>query len=371
MPIMCPVAKFNLENDCGYYGPRVGKPTAQLIAFNEAMTIAQNKLYAANTLGYQAFESATKQAQEDFMQAIESIKMDPSGWSNSSQAEYMRSYLQFLFAVSEPQAELNAANTVANQAFIEAKYAALADYDSATFDASTESGASALDAIYVYRKANKNLDLEQYAISVIQSSVLNDGVNERMQKYLDILATLDNEDEINAATNTYYGELNELFLNYSNNSNEYIRPYYEAFQAAENAFVALTGEAPSHPDYYPYWWSYGDVYPPMPVDPPVDGENGGSSDDGDKGDVVYCQSLDCPNPDRPMPVDPTVPEEETDTPEIIVCPPAPPEFFEDIPLPEVSICEEAPKEVDPESPTLVESDNSDSAGTADSASAAE
>ena len=376
MPIFCHQAEGSYNKRCDHYGPRIGKPTAQLLAFNEAMTTAQNDYHAATQLGYLAFESATSQARDTLNEFWLSSE------KSFSQAVYMQIYLDYLVAIREPQAELNAVNVVANQALTEAKYAALADYDAATFDASTESGASALEAIYVYRKANKSLELEQYATSLSDSSVLNDSVNERMQAYLNILATLETEREINDASNTYYGELSELYLNYSINSNEHMRPFYESLQAAEDAFVALTGDVPSHPDYYPYWWHVDGDDRPHPIDPlpPVDGEDGdkgdegdsgdegSTGDEGDKGDVVYCLSLDCPRPDRPMPVDPTVPDNETETPEIIICPPAPPEIIICEPAPpEIIICEPAPVEEENSDSDNSDSDNSESEDNDDSA----
>ena len=293
-------------------GNHYGKPTAQLLAFHEAMMVANNEYFATTNAAYEAFATATSAAQETFNQSWFSA-------FETSPAAYMQNYLDYVIATRDPQIELNALNLVANQALTEARYVALADFDAATYDAQTESGASAFAAISEYRNAAKALELEQFATNQNDSVVLNDGVIERMQAYLDVLATLEDEDDINAASNTYYSELSELYLQYSINSNELLAPFYEAQQSALDAFVALTGDKPVHPHHFPYWY-FGDGYPIHPVDPlpPVDGEDG-SKDDEDE--LVYCMSLDCPRPDRPMPVDPTVIDEETSEPEIAICPP--------------------------------------------------
>ena len=355
MPIFCPPEQFSREYRCGDYGPRIGKPTAQLYAFQEAMKSANTDYFLATQAAYQAYESATSEASDTFNRAWVSA-------FDSSPSSYMQSYLDYLAATREAQNELNALTLAANQALTEAKFVALADFDAASYDATTEVGASALSAIYDYRKATKALELEQYAKNLSDSAELTDGIFKRMQTYLDLIATLTSEEDLNAASDAYYADLTDLYLGTSITSNDYLKPFYEAVQTAQDTFVTLTGDVPARPDYYPYWY-FGGEYPNHPIDPlpPEDG------DSGDSDDTVYCLSLDCPKPDRPMPTDPTVPDDQTGEPEIIICPPAPPEFFEEIPEPEVSTCQEEPKEIDSEYPTPVpdESDNSDQAGGSD------
>ena len=192
----------------------------------------------------------------------------------------------------------DSATLASNSTFVDAKYAAIAEFDAATYDASTDAGAAALAALADYRSASKALELEQFARNLSDSADLTGGIVTRMQAYVDDLATLSSEADITAARDAYYADLGAFYTASFTATGDYLKDYYDAVTAAEVAFTALTGDSPTHPEYYPWWWSGGDGDPRIIIDPPIDplppvpGEGPGpadgsdSSDSGDSGDSV-------------------------------------------------------------------------------------
>ena len=332
MPIRCMAVYRDGKSACGWYGPGDSKPTAQQFAFNEALKAAYNVQAEANQVAYDAFEAATVEARDAINQSIT---------KGDSEGEWMQSYLDYLVATRDAQAQLNTATLASNEVFVEAKYAAIADFDAATFDASTDSGAAALSAIADYRAASKALELEQFAKNLSDSADLNESIIKRMQAYIDVLATLSSEDDINAARDAYWADLSSVYYATAVASNDALKSFYDAVKTAEDAFLELTGDSPSHPEWYPWWWYNGDdpiiIIDPVPGDcvdeplhdsclPPVPGDSGDQVDSGQS--------------------------DGSGDPAIAICPPYPGEF-------------NYPRPVPPET------DNSDSSGNADDSGSAD
>lgn len=331
MPIRCMAVYQNGKSPCYWYGPGEGKPTAQQFAFNEALKAAYNDQAAANQLAYNAFEAATVDARDALTQA----------WTvDSSEGQWMQVYLDYLIATSDAQAELNAATLASNEVFAEAKYAAMTEFDAATFDGTTDDGAAALAALADYREASKALELAQFANNLSDSALLNEGIIARMQAFMDLIATLDSEADINAARDAYYADLGAFYYATAVASNDALKDLYDATKASEDAFVALTGSAPLHPEYYPWWWYGGEdpiiVIDPIPgdcVEEPLEGE---CLPPGETGgiDPIPCEGDECevvpylpPFPGETGGIDP-VPGDGSGEPEIAICPPFPGEFEE-------------------------------------------
>jgi len=298
MKIACMVVYQNGKSPCNWYGRVDSKPTAQQFAFDEALRAAYQTQATANQDAYNAFEAATVDARNLLNQA----------WSgDKAENQWMQMYLDYLVATSDAQVALNAATTAANTAFVDAKYAAMADFDAATYDASTEKGAAALAALADYRAASKALDLQQFSQNLDDSSKLTDGMITRMQAFIALLGTLNSDADISAARDAYYADLGTFYSDTFTASQEGMQSFYDAVNNAEAAFTALTGEAPSHPEYSAWWW-YGegdpkvviDPLPPVPVDCPVPVAYADSSDSNDP--AVQPTPVDC----SMNPVDPIV-----------------------------------------------------------------
>jgi hypothetical protein len=282
MPIRCMAVYRDGNSPCNWYGPIDTKPTAQQLAFNAALKVAYSDLYSANQAAYDTFEAATVDARTALEQAMT---------ADASESQWMQVYLDYMVATRDAQAELNASTLSANSAFVEAKYAAIQDFDAATYDATTEEGASALAALADYREASKALELQQFANNLSDSTQLTDGIITRMQTFIDLLATLTSDADITAARDAYYADLGSFYYDTAVASNDSLKDLYDAVKTTEDAFVTLTGSAPLHPEYYPWWW-YGqddehiviDPLPPVPGDgpdpvvDPVPGDTGPSVD---------------------------------------------------------------------------------------------
>jgi hypothetical protein len=365
MPIRCMAVYQNSKSPCGWYNPYEGKPTAQQFAFNEALQVAYSDQAAANQVAYEAFEAATVDARDALNQMWTSYYADeskPKPYADES--TWMQVYVDYLAATRDAQTALNKATLISSTAFVEAKFVAIADFDAATFDATTDEGAAALVALADYREASKAVEFEQFSKNLSDSEQLNEGVIARMQAYLDLVATLDSEADVNAARDAYYLDLNTFYTEVYAASSEYLQSLNDAANAAEEAFVALTGSAPLHPEYYPWWWyGYDDpiiVIDPVPgdcVEEPLEGEclpTGGI-------DPVPCEGDECEvvpylPPGETGGIDPIPGDEE---PEIAICPPFPGEF------------EEYPRPLPPETDSSDSSDNVDAAGNVDDSQSSE
>jgi len=259
MPVRCVSVYQDGKSPCEWYGPSQGKPTAQQFAFNEALKLAYNDFYAANQAAYDAFEKATAATRDSIYTASK----------GESESEWMRVYLDYIVATHDAQAELNAATYASNSDFLDAKYAAIADFDAASFDKTTESGAAALAALADYRKASKSLELKQFKENMATTETLGDRMVALMKAFISALDSLTNADEITAARDAYWADLNNMYNDQAVASNDAMMPFYEAAKTAEATFLTLTGESPAHPENFPWWW-YGVDEPQVIVDPPVD-----------------------------------------------------------------------------------------------------
>jgi hypothetical protein len=259
MPIRCMSVYQNGKSPCEWYLPNQGKPTAQQFAFNEALKLAYNDLYAANQAAYEAFEAATAGTRDSIY----------SSSKGESESQWMQIYLDYMVATHDAQVELNAATYVSNSNFLDAKYAAIADFDAATFDATTESGAPALAALADYREASKALELKQFKENMATTETLGDSMVALMKAFITSLDTLTNADDINAARDGYWTDLSNMYNAQAVASNAAMMPFYEAAKTAEATFTTLTAESPAHPENYPWWW-YGVDEPQVIVDPPID-----------------------------------------------------------------------------------------------------
>jgi hypothetical protein len=330
MPAVCmPIAYDSgfADKMCRPYKPYPGKPTAAQLAFNEALALAHSEQAAAMQPAYEAYESATVDARNALMQA----------WSiDASESQWQQIYLDFLSATREAQVELNAASAEANAVFSDAKFAAIAAFDEASFDATTDEGIAALASIADYRSASQTLELEQFTRNLSDSVELNDGIVSRMQAFVDELATLETEADITAARDAYYTDLSAFYNDTFTATSEYLQSFYDAVNLAEEAFVALTGQSPSHPEYYPWWWYGGEdpiiVIDPVPgdcVEEPLEGECLPPGETGGV-DPVPCEGDECEvvpylPPGETGGIDPIPGDKE---PEIAICPPFPGEFEE-------------------------------------------
>ena len=348
MPIRCMAVYQNGKSPCGWYNPYEGKPTAQQFAFNEALQVAYSDQAAANQVAYEAFEAATVDARDALNKMWTSYYSDESKNYYADESTWMQIYVDYLAATRDAQTALNEATLIATTAFVEAKFVAIADFDAATFDATTDDGAAALAALADYREASKAVELEQFSKNLSDSEVLNEGMITRMQAFLDLLASLNSEVDITAARDAYYADLNTFYTEVYASSSEYLQSLSGEANAAEEAFVALTGSAPLHPEYYPWWW-YGNDDPIIVIDPVP----------GDCVEEPIVDSCEPPVPGDPSDgTDPSV-DDGSDKPEIIVCPPCPGEF------------EGYPRPLPPETDGSDSSDNVDAAGNVDDSQSSE
>ena len=271
MPIRCMAVYRDASSPCNWYVPVDSKPTAQQFAFNEALKAAYSDQLIANQAAYDVFETATTGARDSINDSLT---------KGDSEIQWMQVYLDYLVATHAAQADLNAATLVANQVFVDAKYAAIADFDAASYDATTETGAAALAALAEYRAASKALELEQFSKNLSDSTDLNEAMITRMQAYIDELSSFTSETDITAARDAYWTDLSNLYYSTAVASNEALQSFYEAVTTTEGAFVTLTGDQPSHPENYPWWYFGGDggkvIIDPLP---PVPGDGSDPTDD--------------------------------------------------------------------------------------------
>jgi len=346
MPIRCMAVYRDGKSPCFWYGQNYDKPTAQQFAFNEALKSAYNDQSTANQVAYDAFSAATVDAR---------TALDAALTDYTSDTKWSQAYLDYLVATRDAQVALNVATLASTQVFIEAKYTAIADFDAATYDASTDSGAAALAALGEYRAASEALELEQFSKNLSDSTGLTDGIITRMQDYLDLTSSITSEEDLAQARDAYYADLSDFYYTTAVASNDSLKEFYDAVATTEGVFTELTGESPTHPEYYPWWW-YGyddpqvivDPLPPVPVDcgvPFDDSVNSDGTDPAEKPAPVDCSM----NPVDPIPgdgsgdssstgdgVDPAPGDgsdgtvdsgagDNSDKPEIVICtfPPAP------------------------------------------------